>query len=111
MDSDGGNLTQKVVSEWVCFEHTGFARTKAGLWWRVRSEHPEPNTIDDAVAYLDRHVARVPATLTTQDEGKYTRIVSVEFVDERPDECEWLEVACVEPGDGEYYFDDDEVPF
>jgi DNA repair protein RadD len=113
MDSDGGNLTQKVVSEWVCFEHTGFARTKAGLWWRVRSEHPEPNTIDDAVAYLDRHVARVPATLTTQDEGKYTRIVSVEFIDERPDECEWLEVACVEPGDGdgEYYFDDDEVPF
>lgn len=109
MDSDSGNLTQKVVSEWVCFEHTGFARTKAGLWWRVRSEHPEPNTIDDAVAFLDRHVARVPATLTTQDEGKYTRITAVEFIDERPDECEWLEVACVEPGDGEYYFDD--LPF
>ena len=107
MDSDGGNLVQKVVSEWVCFEHTGFARTKAGLWWRVRSEHPEPNTIDDAVAYLDRHVARVPSTLTTQDEGKYTRIVSVEFIDKKPDESEWLHAVEV----GESYFDDDSLPF
>ena len=86
MDSDGGNLSQKVVSEWVCFEHGGFARMKAVKWWEARSTHDVPQTIDDAVSYLDRHVARVPASLTTQADGKFSKIVSVEFKDERPDE-------------------------
>ena len=62
---------------------------------------------------LDRHVARMPSTVTTQQEGKYMRIVSVEFVDERPEEYEWAEAVCVEQSDeNEYqYFSDDEVPF
>ena len=112
MDSDGGNLTQKVVSEWVCFEHEGFARVKAVKWWEARSTHDVPQTIDDAVAFLDRHVARVPASLTTQADGKFSRIVSIEFKDDRPDESEWSQVVEV-GGDGdEYqYFHDDEVPF
>jgi DNA repair protein RadD len=111
--SDGGNLAQKVVSEWICFEHQGFARTKAKLWWDGRSIHDTPNTIEEAVALLDRHVARMPSTVTTQQEGKYMRIVSVEFVDERPEEYEWAEAVCVEQSDeNEYqYFSDDEVPF
>lgn len=111
--SDGGNLAQKVVSEWICFEHQGFARTKAKLWWDGRSIHDTPSTIEEAVALLDRHVARMPSTVTTQQEGKYMRIVSVEFVDERPEEYEWAEAVCVEQSDeNEYqYFSDDEVPF
>jgi DNA repair protein RadD len=111
--SNGGNLAQKVVSEWICFEHTGFARTKAEFWWEGRSIHDTPSTIEEAVALLDRHVARMPSTVTTQQEGKYMRIVSVEFVDERPEEYEWAEAVCVEQSDeNEYqYFSDDEVPF
>jgi hypothetical protein len=109
MYSDGGNLSQKVVSEWVCFEHGGFARIKAVKWWEARSTHDVPQTIDDAVSYLDRHVARVPASLTTQADGKFSRIVSVEFKDARPDESEWSQV--VVDGDEYQYFHDDEVPF
>jgi superfamily II DNA or RNA helicase len=112
MDSGGGNLAQKTISEWVCFEHSGFARTKAEFWWQGRSVHGVPTTIDDAVALLDRHVARVPSTITTQQEGKYERITAADFTDLRPEESEWLEVvACVEQPDGEYYFDDDSLPF
>jgi DNA repair protein RadD len=37
------------VSEWVCFEHTGFARRKAEQWWRQRSSDPIPATAEDAV--------------------------------------------------------------
>ncbi|MBA3709958.1 MAG: hypothetical protein H0W83_14200, partial [Planctomycetes bacterium] len=33
----GLNRYQK---EWICFEHTGFARGKAELWWRARSREP-----------------------------------------------------------------------
>jgi len=31
-------------SEWVCFEHTGWARQKAVAWWKQRSNDPVPAT-------------------------------------------------------------------
>jgi DNA repair protein RadD len=34
--------------EWVCFEHTGFARGKAEAWWRARSREPVPATSAEA---------------------------------------------------------------
>jgi len=37
------------VSEWVCFEHTGYARWKAEQWWRKRSPDPIPETAERAV--------------------------------------------------------------
>ncbi|NLX60643.1 MAG: DEAD/DEAH box helicase family protein [Phycisphaerae bacterium] len=37
-------------SEWVCFEHSGFARNKAEKWWRERSNEPMPESAEDSVA-------------------------------------------------------------
>ena len=37
------------VSEWVCFEHQGFARKKAEVWWKQHSDDPVPATSADAV--------------------------------------------------------------
>jgi len=37
-------------SEWVCLEHEGYARQKAIAWWKRRSYHPVPSTVDEAVA-------------------------------------------------------------
>ena len=36
-------------SEWICFEHTGYARRKAEAWWRKRSNEPVPNDTERAV--------------------------------------------------------------
>jgi DNA repair protein RadD len=36
-------------SEWVCFEHEGYARWKAEQWWRARSSDPVPETSQQAV--------------------------------------------------------------
>ncbi len=36
-------------SEWVCLEHTGFARQKAVAWWQRRSPDPVPDTAERAV--------------------------------------------------------------
>ena len=36
-------------SEWVCFEHNGFARAKAVAWWRQCSPDPIPDTAERAV--------------------------------------------------------------
>jgi len=36
-------------SEWVCPEHTGYARGKFEAWWRARSHEPLPESADQAV--------------------------------------------------------------
>jgi DNA repair protein RadD len=35
--------------EWICFEHSGYARTKAERWWMARSNDPVPATAQEAV--------------------------------------------------------------
>ncbi len=37
------------VSEYICLEHTGYARQKAATWWRQRSLDPIPATAQRAV--------------------------------------------------------------
>ncbi len=38
----------QVHKEWVCFEHSGFARGKAEAWWRARCRLPVPSTAAEA---------------------------------------------------------------
>ena len=40
-------------SEWVCFEHTGYARGKAEAWWRARSREPFPESSEQAVGICE----------------------------------------------------------
>lgn len=40
-------------SEWVCFEHEGFARSKAMAWWRKRSQDPCPCTVSRALEIIE----------------------------------------------------------
>lgn len=81
-----GNLTAEAISEWVCIEHDGFARRKAQAWWDARSLMACPDAVDDAVSLLDRGAARHPVRITVRREGKWWRILSVEFEDEKPAE-------------------------
>lgn len=48
VDYHCGNV--KTVSEWVCIEHSGYAKTKAMLWWRKHSQEPFPESVAEAVA-------------------------------------------------------------
>lgn len=41
------------VSEWICFEHTGYPRRKAEQWWKQRSSDPVPDTAEEAVAVAE----------------------------------------------------------
>ena len=38
-------------SEWICFEHVGYARQKAIAWWKQRSLDPVPDTAHQAVEF------------------------------------------------------------
>ena len=96
------------VSEWVCFEHEGFARQKAEHWWRARSPDPIPATAQDAVDLA--HAGALAPTLAVTVERKpgemFDRIVSYRLGD-RPPRCGSEE----EPAEYVPATDDDSVPF
>jgi DNA repair protein RadD len=87
--------------EYVCFEHTGFARTKAVWWWRERSNEPVPDTAADAVSLATRGALSFPEEITIRSIAgeKFDRIIDAKLTD-KPDTC----LAGTDD-------DDDEVPF
>lgn len=61
-------------SEWICFEHKGFAYDKACAWHNKRlPNYPMPQSVGDArqLPYP------MPASIKWRQEGKYTRILEV----------------------------------
>ena len=79
------------VSEWVCLEHIGFARTKAVKWWKANTDGNKSKTIDMAGEYLKGVPTSVeksmefictmikPAAIQVTKEGKYDRIMGRSF--------------------------------
>jgi DNA repair protein RadD len=64
--------------EWVCFEHTGYARQKAVAWWRQRAAGaPVPGTVTEALARSGQLIA--PTGIAVRPSGRFTEIVSVRF--------------------------------
>ena len=68
---------KKVASEWVCFEHAGWARARAQRWWQRRTGGPAPATVTDAITRADE--LEQPATITVNESGKWPELVGVEF--------------------------------
>ena len=54
-------------SEWVCFEHSGFARTKAEQWWEARTDIPVPRSVEEAVAYCQQGQVAAPIKITIRE--------------------------------------------
>jgi DNA repair protein RadD len=67
----------KRVSEYVCLEHQGFARTKAVQWWITRADGTCPATIDQAMIETDK--LAVPASIVVSFATKYPEIKSHNF--------------------------------
>lgn len=67
------------VSEWVCFEHEGYAGNKARLWWRARSNDPFPASAEQAAILANAGALAIPETITIAEKGgeKFPRIVKV----------------------------------
>jgi len=97
----GLNLWQ---SEFICFEHTGFARQKAEMWWQQRSSDPVPDSAEQAVALANAGSLRATHAITIRSVAgeRFDRIVKYDLGDmpESPDAA-----AVASP-----FFEDD-VPF
>jgi DNA repair protein RadD len=67
--------------EWVCFEHTGYARGKAEAWWRARSHEPVPQTADQAVEICQAGgiAPTLAITVRSVTGEKYDRIVNCQL--------------------------------
>jgi DNA repair protein RadD len=57
---------QDFKSEWVCFEHVGFARQKAVAWWKRRSPDTVPATAQEAVDLANCGALAVPTAITVR---------------------------------------------
>jgi DNA repair protein RadD len=68
---------QQWQSEFICFEHTGWARVKGESWWRERSDWPVPDTVEEAVEIAGKGGLCETLSITVRSvEGeKYDRIV------------------------------------
>jgi len=73
----------KYQSEWICFEHDGYARRKAEAWWRQRSNAPIPDTADEAVQIAqDDGLADTKKITVRSIAGEpYERIIGYELGD------------------------------
>lgn len=58
--------------DWICFEHTGYARSKAEQWWLARGLEPVPATVEEA---LERqHELRPALLIQVRREWQYDRV-------------------------------------
>jgi DNA repair protein RadD len=71
----------KFKSEWICFEHEGYARHRARLWWRRRSHDAVPDTAAIAVEIANNGGVALTTAITVRSvEGDdYERIIGYEI--------------------------------
>lgn len=89
------------VSEWVCLEHTGWARRKAESWWSERSDDPAPKTAKEAVDLANAGALAFCESLKIRSVvgEKYDKIIGYEIGPKPESGLAWSSVV------------DDEVPF
>ncbi len=90
-------------SEWICIEHSGYARQKAIAWWKQRSPDPIPDSAERAVEIAQAGGVAYPLKVTVRSVAgeKYDRIVACQL-GEMPEPVE-LDVSPI--------YDESEVPF
>lgn len=73
---------ERFVSEFICVQHTGFAKQKAFEWWRRRTGMPMPDTALEASGVAERSGLLVPSHLNVDFSGKYPKILAYKFASE-----------------------------
>jgi len=64
-------------SEWICFEHVGYARQKAVAWWQRRSAAPAPATVTEALA--EAASLATPVAVLVRPNGRFTEVIKYRF--------------------------------
>jgi DNA repair protein RadD len=69
-------------SEWVCFQHTGYARLKAEQWWIkcCENEREPPKNVIDAVEAAQSGGLLEPLEILVHEQGKFPTILESKFI-------------------------------
>ncbi|MCE7974825.1 MAG: DNA helicase [Leptolyngbya sp. PLA1] len=101
--------------EWVCFDHTGYARTKAEAWWRTRSVEPLPGSTEEAVEMAKAGALAPTLHITVEKKAgdQFERVISHRLGQKPPrrDDPDAVPDAALEPAGTTYGIPDDEIPF
>lgn len=66
-------------SQWICFEHSGFARDKAVTWWRrMGGKQPIPSTVTEALARVDLEIGEI-ISIVVRKSGQYPEVITVKL--------------------------------
>ena len=67
-----------VAKEWICLEHgVGYARDKAHQWWWKRTGLAAPQTVEQAIRYLNESGLKYPASIDVNVSSKYPEITKI----------------------------------
>lgn len=73
----------QIASEWVCFDHGGYARQKADAWFQKRKPPQythSPGSVHQILEWIaDGFQLEVPTKIATRRNGKFTEVVSQSF--------------------------------
>jgi DNA repair protein RadD len=95
------------ISEWVCFEHSGFAGQKAQGWWMQRSDEPVPDSSELAVHFAQQGRLREPVKIIVKSISgeKFDRITGYHFDNTAADDWQ------LNKSEPQYVPADDDLPF
>ncbi len=76
------------VSEWICLDHTGWARRKAEQWWKVRSPDPVPDSAQRAADLAEAGALAHTESVTVRSVAgeKFERIIACQL-GPKPEPC------------------------
>jgi DNA repair protein RadD len=96
--------------EWVCPEHTGYARAKFEAWWRKRSHEPPPDNVEQAIELAEAGALARPVSITVRTVAgeKFDRIIGCELGEIPPRLDGSDERECEGPIS---IIEDEEIPF
>ena len=100
------------ISEWVCPEHTGYARWKFEKWWKTRSDVPPPATADEAAALAGDGLLAPTLSITVRTvTGESFGQVVAHVLGEKPRMPGWDEELVQQPARNSMGLADDDIPF
>ena len=106
-------------AEWVCPEHTGYARRKFEKWWRERTEIDPPGTAPECVQIAQKGHLKKPVAITDKTTAgqRFPEIVKYTFAENEPDAEEAALIAALAEDTAEgitaakIELTDEDVPF
>ena len=67
-----------VHKEWICLEHSGYARSKAEHWWQKAGGGSAPRNVDEALRRRNELIA--PTQIKVRQVGKYFQVEERRYI-------------------------------